>query len=138
MLKDPDVTSASRMTSSKDVRRPIHFVASPTVVPISVAKVCSLPVSQDKEIHILLEDQQRINKFARLNNRLEDLREEVKARRSEVQTLEDASTDIMMLEDDEEKVETSAAMASFVSVGTDRLGLDLSRFHIKWVKSSYT
>jgi hypothetical protein len=29
---------------------------------------------QDKEIHILLEDQQKINKFARLNSRLDELK----------------------------------------------------------------
>ncbi len=52
----------------------------------------------------MLEDQQKINKFARLNSRWEELREETKARRGEIQTLEDASTDLMMLEDDEEKV----------------------------------
>ena len=58
----------------------------------------------DKEVHISLEDQQKINKFARLNSRLEDLKDELKARQMEIQTLEDASTDLMMLEDDEEKV----------------------------------
>ena len=58
----------------------------------------------DKEVHISLEDQQKINKFARLNSRLEDLKDELKAKQGEIQTLEDASTDLMMLEDDEEKV----------------------------------
>ena len=58
----------------------------------------------DKEVHISLEDQQKINKFARLNSRLEDLKDELNARQMEIQTLEDASTDLMMLEDDEEKV----------------------------------
>ena len=55
-------------------------------------------------MHILLSDQQRINRFARLNNRLEDLKEETKAKKNTVRTLEDAATDLMMLEDDEEKV----------------------------------
>jgi len=55
-------------------------------------------------VHILLEDQQKINKFARLNNRMEDLKEDIKSKKSEIQTLEDASTDLMMMEDDEEKV----------------------------------
>ena len=58
----------------------------------------------DKEVHISLEDQQKINKFARLNSRLEDLKDELKAKHGEIQTLEDASTDLMMLEDDDEKV----------------------------------
>ncbi len=54
----------------------------------------------------MLEDQQKINKFARLNSRWEEIREETKTKRAEIQTLEDASTDLMMLEDDEEKVPT--------------------------------
>merc|ERR1712241_536772 len=60
--------------------------------------------NEDKEIHILLEDQQKINQFARLNNRLEELKEDVKAKKQEIQTLDDAGTDLMMLEDDDEKV----------------------------------
>ena len=59
---------------------------------------------QDKEVHILLEDQQKINKFARLNNRMEEFRDDLKAKEAELQTLEDAGTDLMMLEDDEELV----------------------------------
>jgi hypothetical protein len=59
---------------------------------------------QDKEVHILLDDQQKINKFARLNSRLEELKEDIKNKKNEIQTLEDATTDIMMMEDDEEKV----------------------------------
>merc|ERR1711953_1235088 len=52
---------------------------------------------QDKEIHILQEDQQKINQFARLNNRLEEYKDDIKAKKNEIQTLEDASTDLMML-----------------------------------------
>ena len=59
---------------------------------------------QDKEIHILLEDQQKINQFARLNNRLEEFKDDITAKKTEIQTLEDASTDMMMLEDDDEKI----------------------------------
>ena len=58
----------------------------------------------DKEVHISLEDQQKINKFARLNSRLEDLKDDLKAKQEETKTLEDASGDLMMLEDDDEKV----------------------------------
>merc|ERR1712061_406649 len=60
------------------------------------------------EVHISLEDQQKINKFARLNSRLEDLKEELKAKNGEIQTLEDASTDLMMLEDEaQQKIEST-------------------------------
>ena len=58
----------------------------------------------DKEVHISLEDQQKINKFARLNSRFEDLKDDLKAKQEETKTLEDASGDLMMLEDDDEKV----------------------------------
>merc|ERR1712223_667173 len=59
---------------------------------------------EDKEIHILLEDQQKINQFARLNNRLEEFKDDMKSKKTEIQTLEDAGTDMMMLEDDDEKI----------------------------------
>ena len=48
----------------------------------------------DKDIHILLEDQQKINKFARQNQRLEDVKDELKEKHNEIQTLKDAETDI--------------------------------------------
>ena len=48
-----------------------------------------------------MEDQQKINHFARLNNRLDELREDIKAKNNEIQTLKDASDDLMMLDDDE-------------------------------------
>ena len=56
-----------------------------------------------------MSDQQKINKFARLNNRLEDLKEDLKSKKNELQTLEDAGTDLMMLEDDDEKVRSPSA-----------------------------
>ena len=60
-----------------------------------------------------MSDQQKINKFARLNNRLEDLKEDLKSKKNELQTLEDAGTDLMMLEDDDEKVRSLVAFISF-------------------------
>ena len=59
-----------------------------------------------------MSDQQKINKFARLNNRLEDLKEDLKSKKNELQTLEDAGTDLMMLEDDDEKVHSLVAFIS--------------------------
>ena len=40
---------------------------------------------QDKEIHILLEDQQKINQFARLNNRLEEFKDDMKSKKTEIE-----------------------------------------------------
>jgi prefoldin subunit 4 len=61
-----------------------------------------------------LDDQQRINKFARLNSRLEEFKDDIKNKKNEIQTLEDAATDIMMMEDDEETV--SKAGKSFALI----------------------
>ena len=37
----------------------------------------------DKDVHISLEDQQKINKFARQNQRLEDIKDELKLKEAE-------------------------------------------------------
>jgi len=59
----------------------------------------------DKDIHISLEDQQKINKFARQNQKLEDIKDDIKARQNEIVTLTDAATDVeelaLTMEDDE-------------------------------------
>eukprot|EP00088_Acartia_fossae_P020523 TRINITY_DN220_c1_g1_i1.p1 TRINITY_DN220_c1_g1~~TRINITY_DN220_c1_g1_i1.p1 ORF type:complete len:134 (+),score=49.89 TRINITY_DN220_c1_g1_i1:28-429(+) len=48
----------------------------------------------DKDVHISLEDQQKINKFARHNQKMEELKDELKARQNEIQTLTDATGDV--------------------------------------------
>ena len=48
----------------------------------------------DKDVHISLEDQQKINKFARHNQRLEDIKDDMKSKESELVTLGDASNDV--------------------------------------------
>merc|ERR1719221_2462649 len=48
----------------------------------------------DKDVHISLEDQQKINKFARHNQRLEDIKDELKLRETELVTLGDAGNDV--------------------------------------------
>lgn len=61
----------------------------------------------DKDIHISLEDQQKINKFARQNQKLEDIKDDIKARENEIVTLTDAASDVEELSltmDDDEKV----------------------------------
>jgi len=59
----------------------------------------------DKDIHISLEDQQKINKFARQNQKLEDVKDELTAAENEIVTLTDAATDVeenaLMMEDGE-------------------------------------
>merc|ERR1712211_49605 len=46
------------------------------------------------DVHISLEDQQKINKFARHNQRMGELRDELKSKQNEIQTLEDATNDV--------------------------------------------
>jgi len=60
----------------------------------------------DKDVHISLEDQQKINKFARHNQKMEELRDELKATQNEIQTLMDASNDLeeFALTNEDEKI----------------------------------
>ncbi|XP_078275109.1 prefoldin subunit 4 [Rhinoraja longicauda] len=53
-----------------------------------------------EDVNVTFEDQQKINKFARNNNRLIELREEIELKKKQLQNLEDASDDIMMLDED--------------------------------------
>lgn len=54
----------------------------------------------DSDVHITYEDQQRINKFARQNAKMEDLKEELKIKQNELTVLEDACDEIILLDDD--------------------------------------
>ncbi|XP_017887551.1 prefoldin subunit 4 [Ceratina calcarata] len=54
----------------------------------------------DSDVYITYEDQQKINKFARQNVRMEDLKEELKIKQNELKNLEDACDEIVLLEDD--------------------------------------
>merc|ERR1711915_134535 len=47
-------------------------------------------VAKDSEVQIFREDQVKINTFAKKNHKLQELKEELKARRKELQNLEDA------------------------------------------------
>lgn len=47
------------------------------------------------------EDQQKINLFARTNARLQDLREEFETKKKDLQNLEDAETDLLMLDEED-------------------------------------
>ncbi|KAK2722541.1 hypothetical protein QYM36_002917 [Artemia franciscana] len=53
----------------------------------------------DTDVHILEEDQQKINKFARLNARFEELKDELKSMQNDLKNIEDASDDIMLLDE---------------------------------------
>merc|ERR1739838_655055 len=48
----------------------------------------------DKDVHISLDDQKMINKFARQNQKLEEIKDELKAASTEIETLTDCSADV--------------------------------------------
>ncbi|XP_069099717.1 prefoldin subunit 4 [Pleurodeles waltl] len=53
-----------------------------------------------EDVNVTFEDQQKINKFARNTSRLTELKEEIDVRKKQLQNLEDACDDLMMLGDD--------------------------------------
>lgn len=58
---------------------------------------------QDSDVHISYEDQQKINKFARLNAKVDDFKDELKVKQNDVKNLEDAVEELG-LTDDSEKI----------------------------------
>ncbi|XP_001599576.1 prefoldin subunit 4 [Nasonia vitripennis] len=54
----------------------------------------------DSDVHISFEDQQKINKFARQNAKMEDLKEELKLKQNELQNLKDAVSELDLFDDD--------------------------------------
>ncbi|UYV83635.1 PFDN4, partial [Cordylochernes scorpioides] len=58
-------------------------------------------VTQDADVHVSQEDQQKINKFARLNARLEDISAELKMKEKELQNLADAEEEVLLTTDAE-------------------------------------
>ncbi|KAG8232268.1 hypothetical protein J437_LFUL011755 [Ladona fulva] len=55
----------------------------------------------DSDVHITYEDQQKINKFARHNAKLDYLKDELKAKQNELKNLEDAYEELELMDDDE-------------------------------------
>ncbi|KAJ1529563.1 hypothetical protein ONE63_006335 [Megalurothrips usitatus] len=58
----------------------------------------------EPDVHITYEDQQMINKFARHNARLDELKDELKTKKDYLKNLEDACDELALLEGDVEKV----------------------------------
>ncbi|XP_060832367.1 prefoldin subunit 4 [Bombus pascuorum] len=54
----------------------------------------------DSDVYITYEDQQKINKFARQNAKMDDLKEELKVKQNELKNLEDACDEIVLLDED--------------------------------------
>lgn len=70
-------------------------------VPMSVATA-----TPGHDVNVTLEDQQKINRFARLNARLDEIREELKHKKLEMQNMDDALNEIQVaeLEGEDERV----------------------------------
>ncbi|XP_062580536.1 prefoldin subunit 4-like [Saccostrea cucullata] len=54
----------------------------------------------DPDTQVTYDDQQKINKFARNNAKLQDLKDELENKKKELQNLEDAGDEMMMLDDE--------------------------------------
>ncbi|NXS61615.1 PFD4 protein, partial [Brachypteracias leptosomus] len=65
----------------------------------SHSELSSLQAAED--VNVTFEDQQKINKFARNTSRITELKEEIEVKKKQLQNLEDACDDIMMLDDDD-------------------------------------
>lgn len=57
-----------------------------------------------EDVNVTFEDQQKINKFARNTSRITELKEEIEIKKKQLQNLEDASDDIMMMDEDSVRV----------------------------------
>ncbi|XP_077993608.1 prefoldin subunit 4-like [Glandiceps talaboti] len=55
----------------------------------------------DGSVQVTYEDQQKINKFARKNSKLTELKEEIEGKKKELQNLEDAADELLMADEDE-------------------------------------
>ncbi|XP_060560503.1 prefoldin subunit 4-like [Ruditapes philippinarum] len=72
----------------------------------------------DADAQVTFEDQQKINKFARNNSKLQDIKEELKAKKKELENLEFAEEELMMLESDDSLIPYQVGEV-FISVDSD-------------------
>uniref|UniRef100_A0A6M2DKY0 Prefoldin subunit 4 n=1 Tax=Xenopsylla cheopis TaxID=163159 RepID=A0A6M2DKY0_XENCH len=54
----------------------------------------------DSDVHISYEDQQKINKFARHNARLEDFKDELNIKMNELKNLDEACEELILMSED--------------------------------------
>ncbi|KAK2139900.1 hypothetical protein LSH36_1567g00018 [Paralvinella palmiformis] len=57
-------------------------------------------VAKESEV-VTFEDQQKINKFARINAKLQDLKGDLEGKRKELENLEDAENEVLMISDED-------------------------------------
>lgn len=57
---------------------------------------------QDTDVHVTQDDQSKINKFAKLNAKLEDWKDELQMRKNDLKNLEEAVDEIELFDEDEQ------------------------------------
>ncbi|KAJ2004700.1 hypothetical protein GGI04_002522 [Coemansia thaxteri] len=67
---------------------------------MSSGKFPLLQREDERDVEVTWEDQQRINKFSRLNTRLELLEDEYKAQKTEKEYLDDLATEIELIDEE--------------------------------------
>ncbi|CAI6009647.1 unnamed protein product [Closterium sp. NIES-65] len=70
------------------------------LVPVESKGEGADPEGEGADPEVTWEDQQNINKFGRLNNRLHELDDEIKAKKDYLENLEDASNELILCDDD--------------------------------------
>ncbi|XP_034934266.1 prefoldin subunit 4 [Chelonus insularis] len=68
---------------------------------MATGKTAQASYQPDSDVHISYEDQQKINKFAKQNAQMDDLKEELKIKQNTLKNLEDACNEITLMDDDE-------------------------------------
>ncbi|ELU18687.1 hypothetical protein CAPTEDRAFT_226422 [Capitella teleta] len=81
---------------------------------------------RDNEVNITIEDQSKINTFARHNARLQDLKIEMQKKKKELQNLEDAADELLMI-DEEDSLIPYMIGEVFVRLSTDEATSMLDR-----------
>ncbi|CAI5992362.1 unnamed protein product [Closterium sp. NIES-65] len=85
------------------------------LVPVESKGEGADPEGEGADPEVTWEDQQNINKFGRLNNRLHELDDEIKAKKDYLENIEDASNELILCDDD-----TVRYMAGEVFLHTDK------------------
>ncbi|KAG5894099.1 hypothetical protein JTB14_003955 [Gonioctena quinquepunctata] len=78
----------------------------------------------DSDVHITYEDQQKINRFARLNAKLEDYKVEVQLKENDLKSLEDACDEIALFDDEEQIPYLVGEVFIYHNVEKTQLALD--------------
>jgi len=68
---------------------------------MGLSKMAATIKDSETDAQVTLEDQQKINKFARHNAKLQDIKEELKTKQKELENLQDAEEELLMLDDEE-------------------------------------